>query len=125
MPVCCLIAFLLVVAPAAWAGWEEIASRDGQALFIDHETIRKDGSLRRVWTMCSYAVANADGALSTKSLIEYDCAYRRYRVLTISTHEECMGEGKTLHVEAAPDPWWRDVVPDTVAAKVLYQVCAR
>jgi hypothetical protein len=125
MPVSCLIAFLLVVAPAAWAGWEEIASRDGQALFIDQETIRRDGSLRRVWTLCSYAAPNADGALSTKSLIEYDCADRRYRILTISAHEECMGEGRTLHVEAALDPWWRDIVPGTVAAKVHRQVCAQ
>jgi hypothetical protein len=125
MHVFLMMASLLLIATPAWGAWEEIARREGQALLIDPETIRADGSLRRVWTMCSYAEPNADGALSSKSLIEYDCAERRYRILTISTHTECMGEGKTLHVEAAPDPWWRGIAPDTVAAKIISQVCAR
>lgn len=125
MPVFLMIASLLLLVTPAWGAWEEIARREGQALFIDAETIRGDGNLRRVWTMCSYAEPNADGALSTRSLVEYDCAERRYRILTISTHTECMGEGRTLRVEAAPDPWWRGIVADTVAAKIIAQVCDR
>jgi hypothetical protein len=124
MHVFLLMLLLLAITPA-WAAWEEIANRDGRALFIDPETIRKDGSLRRVWTMCNYAAPNADGALSTKSLMEYDCVDGRYRILTISTHAECMGEGETLHTEAASHPWWRDSPPGTVAAKILVQVCAK
>ena len=118
-----LLALVLLAVAPVWAAWEEIARRDGETLFIEPDTIRKDGSLRRIWTMCSYAIPNAEGALSTKSLMEYDCTNGRYRILTISSHAECMGEGVTLHAEAASDPWWRESPPGTVAARILRQVC--
>jgi hypothetical protein len=119
------IALLLLAVSPASAELTEIASRDEQTLLLDTETIQKDGTLRRAWTVCNYAVPNADGALSTRSLIEYDCAASRYRILMLSTHSECMAEGQALHVEAATSPWWRDISPGTVAAKLLGLVCAR
>ena len=119
------IALLLFAAAPAWAELTEIATRDEQTLLLDTTTIQKDGDLRRAWTVCNYAVPNADGALSTRSLMEYDCAASRYRILILSTHPECMAEGQPLHVEAAASPWWRDIPPGTVAAKLLSLVCAK
>ena len=118
------IALLLLAAAPAWAALTEIATRDQQTLLLDTATVQKDGTLRRAWTVCNYVVPNADGALSTRSLMEYDCAANRYRILILSTHSECLAEGETLHVEAAPSPWWRDISPGTVAAKLLGLVCA-
>lgn len=119
------IALLMLAAAPAWADLTEIATRDEQTLLLDTETIQKDGTLRRAWTVCNYSVPNADGARSTRSLMEYDCEAGRYRVLILSTHSECMAEGQALHVEAAASPWWRDIAPDTVAAKLLGLVCAK
>ena len=119
------IAVLVLAAAPAWADLTEIATRDEQTLLLDTETIQKDGTLRRAWTVCNYSVPNPDGALSTRSLMEYDCEAGRYRVLILSTHSECMAEGQALHVEAAATPWWRDIAPDTVAAKLLRLVCAK
>jgi hypothetical protein len=118
-----IILLLLATAPA-WADLTEIATRDEQTLLLDTETIHKDGALRRAWTVCNYSVPNADGARSTRSLMEYDCEAGRYRILLLSTHSECMAEGQALHVEAAASPWWRDIAPGTVAAKLLGLVCA-
>lgn len=118
-----IILLLLATAPA-WADLTEIATRDEQTLLLDTETIQKDGALRRAWTVCNYSVPNADGARSTRSLMEYDCEAGRYRILLLSTHSECMAEGQALHVEAAASPWWRDIAPGTVAAKLLGLVCA-
>lgn len=120
-----LIALLLLAAAPAWAELTEIATRDEQTLLLDTATIQKDGALRRAWTVCNYSVPNADGALSTRSLMEYDCATNRYRILILSTHSECMAEGQALHIEAAASPWWRDIPLGTVAAKVLGLVCAK
>ena len=119
------IVLLLLAAAPAWADLTEIATRDEQTLLLDTETIQKDGTLRRAWTVCNYSVPNADGARSTRSLMEYDCEAGRYRILILSTHSECMAEGQALHVEAAASPWWRDIAPDTVAAKLLSLVCAK
>ena len=118
------IVLLLLAAAPAWAELTEIATRDDQTLLLDTATVRKDGTLRRAWTVCNYSVPNADGALSTRSLMEYDCATSRYRILILSTHSECMAEGPPIHVEAAASPWWRDALPATVAAKLLSLVCA-
>jgi hypothetical protein len=119
------IALLLLAAAPAWADLTEIAARDGQTMLLDTESIQTDGALRRAWTVCNYSVPNADGALSTRSLMEYDCEAGRYRILLLSTHSECMAEGQALHVEAAASPWWRDIAPGTVAAKLLGLVCVR
>lgn len=119
------IAVLVLAAAPAWADLTEIATRDEQTLLLDTETIQKDGTLRRAWTVCNYSVPNADGARSTRSLMEYDCEAGRYRILILSTHAECMAEGQAFHVEAAASPWWRDIAPDTVAAKLLSLVCAK
>jgi hypothetical protein len=124
-PSIALIALFMLAATPAWAELLEIARREDQALFLDTATIQVDGTLRRAWTVCSYTAPNPDGALSTRSLMEYDCAAGRYRILMLSTHAECMGEGETLHFEAAERPWWRDTPPGTVAAKLLNRVCAK
>ena len=118
------IALLALAVAPAWAELTEIATRDEQTLLLDTTTIQSEGTLRRAWTVCSHAIPNADGALSTKSLMEYDCAENRYRILVLSTHSEGMGEGPPIRFEAASSPWWRDISPDTVASKLLGIVCA-
>jgi hypothetical protein len=118
------IALLVLAAGPAWAALTEIATRDEQALLLDTETTQTEGTPRRAWTVCNYRVPNADGALSTRSLMEYDCAANRYRILVLSAHSERMGEGPPFHLEAASSPWWRDIPPDTVASKLLGIVCA-
>ena len=95
---------------------------DGTVFYIDRDSIKKEGSLIRVWELQDL---KAKGPLEEKSrrvLVEYDSKNERRRVLSFSFHGESMGAGVTLKSDQTPGKWTM-VVPNTTAA-VVFQVAS-
>ena len=95
---------------------------DGTVFYIDRDSIKKEGSLIRVWELQDL---KAKGPLEEKSrrvLVEYDSKNERRRVLSFSFHAESMGAGVTLKSDQTPGKWTM-VVPNTTAA-VVFQVAS-
>ena len=95
---------------------------DGTVFYIDRDSIKKEGSLIRVWELQDL---KGKGPLEEKSrrvLVEYDSKNERRRVLSFSFHGESMGAGVTLKSDQTPGKWTM-VAPNTTAA-VVFQVAS-
>jgi hypothetical protein len=121
-----LLLTLLLSTGSGWAEWQEIGRSVNAVIYIDPETIRKNGNLRRVWTLVDSTGKSKDGSMSTRMREEYDCKDERKRVLSISTHSEAMASGNQLlsHTYAEPTQW-QDIPPNTGTVEILKLVCAK
>ena len=114
----------LVLSGSAWAEWVKIDSSNVSDFYIDPETIRKDGSLRRIWLIQNLKQRNKDGELSEQTRVEYDCKQERFRLLSLSTHSGPMASGTNLF-RTGEEATWTDIPPNTVVEVVLKIVCAK
>lgn len=120
--VLCLL--LTFAAAPAWAEWVEVSETDNSIYYIDPATIRKDGNLRRVWTIQDLKQRHKDGEMSRRGLYEYDCKEERFRILSISEHSDPMARGKTLFSDSEPGKWIH-TPPETPSQTMLRIVCAK
>ena|ERR1035437_6576475 len=119
------IGLILALATApALAAWEKAASSDKGTFYIDPATIRKNGDLREVWQVEDFKAKRPDGAISVRTLREFDCKGDRVRVLANSEHSGAMATGKTL-VSKNDTGKWGHIPPSTVIAVISKAVCAR
>jgi hypothetical protein len=119
-----LLSLLLLATGSAWAGWEEVARTADSTFYVDRATLRKDGNLRRMWTLMAEKQRDKDGALSSRAKFEFDCKRERTRILAMSSHSEPMAGGKTLfmdgeHVE------WDETPPGSFIGTMLEIACAQ
>ena len=120
-----LLPLLLLATGSAWAGWEEVGESSTETTFyIDRATIRKDGNLRRMWSLTDLKQRDKNGEMSRRSKSEYDCKGERMRYLALSTHSESMAGGKTL-LNEGEEEMWRAIPPGTAAEAILEMACAQ
>ena len=95
---------------------------DGTVFYIDRDSIKKEGSLIRVWELQDLKSKGPLDEKSRRVLVEYDTKNDRRRVLSFSFHAEQMGAGITLKADQTPGKWTM-VAPNTTAA-VVFQVAS-
>ncbi len=121
----CLLAFVMLIAPPAWAGWEHVVQdEDGARFLIDYQTIRKDGSKVKFWQLVNYQAPQILGELkylSTRSRQEYDCKQEQKRVLTVTAFDNWNADGKVVIKEETGK--WQDIPPETVVWEIMKKVC--
>jgi hypothetical protein len=120
-----ILTMLLIfsVAPA-WAAWTKVSDEDGIAYYIDPATVRNTGNLRTVRGLQDLSQNGFDGALSRRTLDEYDCVEKKTRPVSFSDHSGRMGSGQILR-RSNPPVAWVDPPPGTHAAIILAMVCAK
>jgi hypothetical protein len=123
-PIDAIFLALLLVSGTTWAEWVQVSTNEVLDGYIDPETIRTDGDLRRVWQMQNYKQRQSDLYFSFRSRIEYDCKQERRRVLSASGHSGPMAGGTTLE-RVGEQSTWRDIPPESLSEIVLKIVCAR
>ena len=120
----CLIAFVMMIASPVWAGWEyvdtEIESR--RQYFLDFETLRKDGNIRKIWQLINFPKADEYGALSTRGRVEFDCKNETGQTLSFTVFSEQFANGKVL-LQNNTASSKRDIAPETVSWTLLQKVC--
>ena len=115
---------LMMLTCSAWAEWVMYFETKTITYYYDPATIRKDGSMRRVWRIQQLKQRIADGEKSRRMRIEYDCKEERYKILSASTHSEPMAEGKVLYAENRDNIW--KVIPPASASEAMFKiVCAK
>ena len=95
---------------------------DGTVFYIDRDSIKKEGSLIRVWELQDLKSKGPLDEKSRRVLVEYDTKNDRRRVMSFSFHGEQMGAGITLKADQTPGKWTM-VAPNTTAA-VVFQVAS-
>lgn len=119
-----IILILALVTAPAWAAWEKTASNDKGTFYVDPATIRKNGDLREVWQMEDFKAKRPDGAMSARTLREFDCKGEQVRVLASSEHAGEKATGKTLKSKNETSKWGH-IPPNTVIAAISKTVCSR
>ncbi len=116
---------LLLVTGSAWAEWVSVGESESLRRYIDTETIRKDGNLRRVWSIDNYKNLDKDRVASLRTRTEYDCQQERWRGLFMTAHLEPMAGGITLYETSGESLKWFDLPPGSMGETVLKIVCAK
>jgi hypothetical protein len=123
-----ILACLLATAGAsAMAEWTKVSegAHDGTQFYIDLQSIRKDGSLRKVWEVQGHKQRHKNGYVSTRILSEYNCKAKAYRTLSISAHSAAMATGDTLYSYNDLKDRWGDIPPAGTSELILKIVCAK
>jgi hypothetical protein len=121
------LSVLLLFSSLSWAvNWVSIdSSADGEiTVYIDRDSIRKDGNLRKAWRIQDLKKRDKDGEMSYRVRAEYDCKNERSRTLAVSTHSEGMASGQILY-NASQVGSWIEIPPGTTGDSTLKFVCAR
>ena len=116
---------LMMLAGSVWAEWKFVSENPYFNMYIDQETIRKDGQLRRVWILHDDIKDDERGAKSRRLRHEYDCKNERYRFLSYTLHGERWAQGITILLRTPENDPWTDIPPNTPIEDVLKIVCAR
>jgi hypothetical protein len=115
---------LMLVSAGAQADWKKIAETDAARYYFNPDNLQKDGDYRKVWEIHDYKKRDADGELSLRLHMEYDCKASKYRLLGFSTHSEAMAEGTTL-VSNGNVGEWMEIPANTLVARNLKLFCER
>ncbi len=134
LPLACVFGFgalitLLVLssvpANAEWVAIGYSESLGGYTVYIDPDTIRRNGDLVKVWALTDYITLRtvADiSFLSSKAYNEFDCAEERQRDLAVTWFSGNMGNGNGVW-NNSDETTWRPVAPGSVGQGVWEFAC--
>ena len=112
--------------PVLAADWAALGLFDQGTFYIDRDTIVREGETRKVWTMLDYRQPQYNRAnmkfLSTRVLMEIDCAKQLARPRTISYHTKGLLQGPVISSEGIFSDW-QPIAPSTPVAAFYSQVC--
>ena len=118
-----LLSLLMLITSPAWAGWTFVAQDiDGNSFFIDFETLRKDGNLRKVWQMTELTKANKFGYVSIRQRNEFDCKNETRSISSVAAFSKSNLEGEKLY-DGNKITDKEDIAPNSVNWSILKLVC--
>lgn len=118
-----LILSLILISGSSWAQWSPVAvDVDGTIFNFDYSTLRKDGEMRKIWTLSNFIEKDPNGVMSSRVRMEYDCKNERNRYLSFKLFSDKNATGITVDSGDIPSPW-KDIAPDTAAWRLMQTAC--
>ena len=114
---------IIAAAPAAAQEWLAFWKNPTFDYYLDPESIRVNGHLRRVWSLMNWKKPTGKGELSRRLLFEYDCTEERYRVLSWSWFTDGMATGTQFSGKSSAVEW-QYIPPGDFHGNILKAVCA-
>jgi hypothetical protein len=123
------IALLLLSSGPAYAELVAVAKTgDNATIYIDTETISRDGEQVELWFIFDYKrprrLASDVYYLSMKRHYQYDCANEFSRLLATTFFLSNMGRGHVLD-EIAKEDHWRPVPSDGAGRALMKSACKK
>ena len=122
-----IILFFLSSSPV-YAEWVKTAESDNAILYADPDTIRRKGSLVKMWILYDFKARQqtiaGKSSWSFKSQAEYDCAEEQARALAVYDYSDPMGDGKIVYSHTNPDNWV-PVIPGSMGDVSLLFACKK
>ena len=119
-----------IVSNSANAEWTYVGrSSDGNpTIYADLATIRKSGSIVKMWTMSDYNIvqksSNGKQYLSAKTQDEYDCKEETSGILAFTTFSENMGNGNPISSDSGPANK-KPISPESLIEAIWKIACAK
>jgi hypothetical protein len=121
-----LFSLLILISTSAWAEWTYVtSSASGDERFLNMQTIRKEGNIRKVWQLVNYSKPNEYGWNSQRGRIEIDCKNETVQLLSSNVFKEKFAGGNSVFETKKSDtdiP--RDIAPNTVMWAIMEKVCS-
>ena len=102
------VIILMLSQSSAWAGWQLSGETRESILYIDLDTIEKNGSLVKADSFQDFHKMQSLAGqpyLASKTRSEYDCAKNVMRQIEFSIFPENMGSGGALFTENKIQDW--------------------
>ena len=92
-----LLTLVMLFTSFAWADWVMLAKgTNGTQLYVDLQTVKKDGNFRKFWQLTNLTSRGVAGEMSRKSRVEIDCKEERVRALVVTEYSKPMADGVPL-----------------------------
>jgi len=134
-----LITLLFLSTVPAYAAWvaveKDYLSPGLQTVYVDPDTIRREGNLVTLWQLIDFKLMQGNAGigpfgfgphrfLSTKSHKEFDCAEKRLRLLAFTEFSRRMGTGIAANGYVDKDNWL-PVKPDSINHALWEVACGK
>ena len=111
----------------AFAEWLLVDGNDKAKVYLDSESIRRNGELVRVWILDDLKTARTRGFstfLSVRAQEEHDCTKERFRLVAVEQFAGSMGTGDVIYQKSGESAW-APIPRGTLAQSVWKFVCKK
>jgi hypothetical protein len=119
-----MAACLLLLTGTAWGDWQRVGEDNLGVVYADTDVV-KNGNIAKMWSLLDYKDYQRMvevGYFSQKAQVEYDCAERKSRGLSVALHADHMGAGKIIYTDESPREW-EPVPADPVQQNLWKAAC--
>ena len=117
---------MIIFSSIAYADWTLVStSAKGDEFYLDTQTLKKVGSLRRIWIMTNFGSLREftqTQVLSDVSMVEFNCSEDKFRTLTYVLYSDKNARGNIIDT-LVPEPSWAYSVPNSSFYSVAKKVC--
>jgi hypothetical protein len=115
---------LLFVSGSAFAEWRFITvNSNNDSVYIDPNTIRKDGNMRTYWWKAEYKKRGKAGEMSSRAKYEVDCKKEVNRLLAFASFAEPNLRGEIITSGDYPNDSFMAIAPETIDNTLMQIVC--
>jgi hypothetical protein len=97
----------------------------GNHYLLDTEGMTRKGYLVYVWQLQNLAQRNEQGALSVRTQVEFDCRFRKSRVMWVTLYPEADEGGAVISSGMESNPQWMPAQTGDVADTLIDYACRR
>jgi len=97
----------------------------GNNYLLDTEGMTRKGYLVYVWQLQNLAQRNEQGALSVRTQMEFDCRFRKSRVMWLTLYTEADEGGAVISSGVVPNPQWIPAQTGDVTDTLIDYACRR
>ena len=117
----------VLISSSAAAEWTRVGGGgDGSDVYVDLETLRRNGSKVKLWTLRNFKTLNGETKvkhLSNKIQWEMDCKEEQIRMPAYMEFAGRDGAGKTVATQFLPNDSWTPIVPGSVGQLISEVAC--
>jgi hypothetical protein len=114
-------------AISASAEWYLLDGNNHAKVYIDRETITRNGDLVQAWVLDDLKTPHTRGFSSfssVRALEEHDCAKERFRLVALEQFSGKMGTGDSIYKKSG-ESGWAPIPRGTMAQSVWKFVCGK
>lgn len=121
-----LMVLILISTPAA-AEWTMIQTGDNENVYVDFDSLQKQGNFVTVTTLNDYNFKQQKKELSTQFTELHDCKHKKFKALALSYYSENMAQGDVIDASSFNEHEiaWSDVVKYSVGELKANIICSR
>jgi hypothetical protein len=121
-----LMVLTLISTPAA-AEWTMIQTGENENVYVDFDTLQRNGNLVTVSTLNDYYFSQQKKELSAQFTELHDCKHKKFKALSISHYSENMAKGNVIEMSSFNELEiaWSDVVNYSVGELKANIICSR